>query len=111
MPETSSASAENFSNTPISSAALELGWKKPIGGVVPPIGSLRVCQIFQGNIVVMSWPLGRRSLLTQTCGPDEMPMLFARARAVALHISSQSRTVSYSDVPQNAPGTRSKLSP
>ena len=106
----SSANWLNFSNTAISSLALLVGWKNPIGAALDPIGSLVVCVIFHGKICVMSSPAGSRSTLTHTWGPEAMPRLLDSARAAALHMSWQSDMVSYSDRFQKAPGWRLKLS-
>ncbi len=82
----SSARSENFSKTAISSCALLLGWKKDSGGEPSLYSELWNCQIFHGCISLISSPAGRRLMLTPTCGPEEIPMLFASARAVALTI-------------------------
>ena len=87
MPEYSSANWLNRSNTPISSLALEFGWKNEIGAALEPIGSLVVCHSFHGYISVTDSPGGRRSTFITTCGPDEMPRLLASARAALLHMS------------------------
>src|SRR5574343_1164945 len=95
MPEYSSAISENFWNTAMSSLALEPGMKKSMALALEPIGSDVVCQIFQGYISVISSPAGSRSTLTETCGPEAMPRLLARARAALLHMAWQSRMQSY----------------
>ena len=75
-----------------------------MAGALEPTGSLIVCQIFQGVNWVMSSLGGRRSTLTSTCGPDEMPMLLTSARAAALHTLCKSSMISGIPLPQNAPG-------
>ena len=89
-PVYSSARPENFSYTPISSAAFDDGWKNVIGGATLPIGSSSTCQIFHGYISEMLSPVGIRDTLTTTCGPELMPKLPASERAAALHMSEQS---------------------
>ena len=103
----SSARSENFSNTAINSCALLLGWKKDRGGEPSLYSEAWNCQIFQGCISEMSSPAGRRLILTPTCGPDDIPMLFASARLVALTIACESRHKSATPLPSTDPGLAS----
>ena len=105
IPDTSSEMSINRSNTAISSCALEFGWKKLIGGVESAKSDCRNCQIFHGYICVMSSPAGRRLIFTPTCGPEDMPILLASARAAALHMFWASIQRSATPLPSTRPGT------
>ena len=87
---------------------MSLAWKKPMPGLVPdPMPASFSCQTFHGTISSVCSPSARRSVCTQTIGPEAITMLSAMALPATLQNFCEVSASSGTERPQKAPGISS----